>query len=122
MTKRRYKSKWHRYGTVISILLVALGGLFMILYGVIGLLNQTAPDTYFLQNYITLDPGLMVFLSLVSIIAGIGILVVSVQQKPHEKKTATWMVIAAILGVLGGTIGGLIVFGGVLIYFILYLI
>lgn len=122
MTRRRYKSKWHRYGSVISVLLVALGGLFMILYGVIGLLNQSAPETYFLTNYIDLPPEFMIFFSIVSIIAGIGILIVSVQQKPHEKKTATWMVIAAILGVLGGTIGGLIVFGGVLIYFILYLI
>jgi len=122
LTRRRYKSKWHRYGSVISVLLVALGGLFMILYGVIGLLNQSAPETYFLTNYIDLPPEFMIFFSIVSIIAGIGILIVSVQQKPHEKKTATWMVIAAILGVLGGTIGGLIVFGGVLIYFILYLI
>ncbi|WP_455140776.1 hypothetical protein [Candidatus Hodarchaeum mangrovi] len=122
MTKRRYKSKWHRYGSLISVVLVALGGLFMILYGVIGLLKQTAPETYFLLNYISLSVEFMIFFSMVSIIAGIGILVVSVQQKPHEKKTATWMVIAAILGVLGGTIGGLIVFGGVLIYFILYLI
>ena len=123
MTKRRYKTKWHRYGTIIGVLLVAIGGVIMILLGVTDLLNQSTESTFlFVTNFVQLPAELSFLWNVLTIICGIVILVFSVQQKPHEQDTSAWIIIAALLGILGGTLGGLIVFGGALIYFLLYLL
>ncbi len=118
--KRRYKTKWHRYCTIIGVLLVAIGGIFMILLGTEAFLRQAAPETYFLSNFITLDDNISFLLSIVTIICGIGILIATVHQKPHSEETIVWIIIAALLAIIGGTLGGLVVFGGALIYLIFY--
>ena len=120
MPKRRYKTQWHRYCTVIGVLIVAVGGLFMIIIGVEALLRQAAPDTYFLANFISLENDLAFLFSLVTIVCGISILIVTIHQKPHSEDTVIWILLSAILAVIGGTVGGLIVFGGALIYAIFY--
>ncbi|MHA1969117.1 MAG: hypothetical protein ACW964_15125 [Candidatus Hodarchaeales archaeon] len=120
--QRRYKTQWHRYGTIIGVLLVALGGLFMIIVGIEAFLRQAVPDTFFLSNYITLDENLSFLLSLVTIVCGIAILVITVHQKPHSQETVVWVILAAVLAIIGGTLGGLITFGGALIYAIFYFI
>ncbi|MHA2055490.1 MAG: hypothetical protein ACW99F_18075 [Candidatus Hodarchaeales archaeon] len=120
MTNRRYRTQWHRYCTSIGVILIALGGLIMLLYGVIGLVEQTTPNPFLLISYISLDNDINFLLNLVSILAGLIILVITARKKAHEKKTAKWLVIAFLLAILGGTLGGLISFGGILIYFIAY--
>ncbi|MFX0052687.1 MAG: hypothetical protein ACFFAJ_13935 [Candidatus Hodarchaeota archaeon] len=123
MTKRRYKSKWHRYGTIIGVLLVAVGGVIMILFGVTDIFSQSTGSTFLLAaNFIQLPTELSFLWSILTIICGVVILVFSVQQKPHEKDTLVWVIVAALLGILGGSLGGLIVFGGSLIYFLLYIL
>ena len=119
MTRRKYKTKWHRYCTILSVILVALGGLLMLLYGVTALLNQSVPDPFFLATYISLGTDLQFLWSIVSILVGIIILITTVKQKPYIQETRGWMIIALLLGILGGTLGGLITFGGSLIYFII---
>ncbi len=120
MTHRRYKTKWHRYCTILAVILVALGGLIMLLYGVIAFLNQNIPDPFFLASYIALGADLQFLWSIVSILVGVIILITTAKQKPHVQETRGWMMIALLLGILGGTLGGLITFGGGLIYFIIY--
>ena len=122
MPKRRYKTQWHRYCTVIGVLIVAVGGLFMIIIGVDALFREVVPDTHFLVNFINLDNDLVFLFSLVTIVCGIAILVATVHQKPHSEDTVIWILLSAILAVIGGTLGGLIVFGGALIYAIFYFI
>ena len=53
---------------------------------------------------------------------GIVIFAVTLKQKAHVQETRNWMMAALLLGIVGGTLGGLIVFGGGLIYFIIYFI
>ncbi len=120
MPKRRYKTQWHRYCTIIGVLIVAVGGLFMIIIGVDALLREVVPDTHFLVNFIDLNNNLAFLFSLVTIVCGIAILVATVHQKPHSEDTLIWILLSAILAVIGGTLGGLIVFGGALIYAIFY--
>ena len=119
MTRHRYKTKWHRYCTILAVILVALGGLIMLLYGVSAFLNQSVPNPFFLASYISLGADLEFLWSIVSILVGIFILLTTVKQKPHQQETRGWMMIALLLGILGGTLGGLITFGGTLIYFIM---
>ncbi len=116
MPKRRYKSKWHRYGTLAGVIVAALGGVIMILMGVIAFLDQTAPDAFLLSNYVFISQDLEFVWSIVTIICGIAILVITTQQRPHEKDTLVWIIVSALLAILGGTVGGLITFGGALIY------
>ncbi len=118
MTRRKYKTKWHRYCTILAVILVAIGGLLMLLYGVTAFLNQSVPDPFFLATYISLGTDLQFLWSIVSILVGIIVLITTVKQKSHDQETHGWMMIALLLGILGGTLGGLIVFGGSLIYFI----
>jgi len=118
MTRRKYKTKWHRYCTILAVILVAIGGLLMLLYGVTAFLNQSVPDPFFLATYISLGTDLRFLWSIVSILVGIIVLITTVKQKSHVQETRGWMMIALLLGILGGTLGGLIVFGGSLIYFI----
>jgi hypothetical protein len=92
----------------------------MLLYGVIGLVEQTTPTPFLLISYISLNNDLDFLLNLVSILAGLIILVTTARKNPHEKETAKWLVVAFLLAILGGTLGGLISFGGILIYFIAY--
>ena len=120
--QRRYKTQWHRYGTIIGVLLVALGGLFMIIVGIEAFLRQAAPETFFLSNYIPLDANFSFLLSIVTIVCGISILVITVHQKPHSQETMVWIILTAVLAIIGGTLGGLITFGGALIYAIFYFI
>ncbi|NHJ01021.1 MAG: hypothetical protein EAX86_02715 [Candidatus Heimdallarchaeota archaeon] len=122
MPKRKYKSKWYRYGSLIGVLLVAIGGLFMILLGIQALLTQQTPPAFLLTNFFNLDVNLSFLWSLVTIICGIAVLIVTTMQKPHDSKTTSWIVIAAFLGIIGGTVGGLIAFSGALIYFIFYIL
>ncbi len=119
MVRRKHKTKWHRYCTFLAVILVALGGLLMLLYGVTAFLNQTTPDPFFLGTYISLGTDLQFLWSIVSILVGILILITTVKQKPQSQETRGWMMIALLLGILGGTLGGLITFGGSLIYFII---
>jgi hypothetical protein len=119
MTRRRYKTKWHRYCTILAVILVAFGGLFMLLFGVTAFLNQTIPNPFFLASYFSLGADLEFLWSIVSILVGIIIFLTAVKQKPHINETRGWMMIALLLGILGGTLGGLITFGGSLIYFII---
>ena len=119
MTRRKYKTKWHRYCTILAVILVAIGGLLMLLYGVTAFLNQSVPDPFFLATYISLGTDLQILWSIVSILVGIIVLITTVKQKSHVQETRGWMMIALLLGILGGTLGGLIVFGGSLIYFII---
>ena len=119
MTRRKYKTKWHRYCTILAVILVAIGGLLMLLYGVTAFLNQSVPDPFFLATYISLGTDLQFLWSIVSILVGIIVLMTTVKQKSHVQETRGWMMIALLLGILGGTLGGLIVFGGSLIYFVI---
>jgi len=119
MTRRKFKTKWHRYCTILSVVLVALGGLFMLLYGATAFFNRSVPDPFFLAAYISLGIDLQFLWSIVSILVGIIILITTVKKKPHFQETRSWMMIALLLGILGGTLGGLITFGGSLIYFII---
>ncbi len=119
MTRRKYKTKWHRYCTILAVILVAIGGLLMLLYGVTAFLNQSVPDPFFLATYISLGTDLQFLWSIVSILVGIIVLITTVKQKSHVQETRGWMMIALLLGILGGTLGGLVVFGGSLIYFII---
>ena len=120
MTKRRYRTKWLRYCTIIGVILVALGGLIMLLYGAIGLVEQTIPTPFLLSSYLTLDDDLNFLLNLIPIIIGVTLLIITARKNVHEKETAKWLVVAFLLAILGGTVGGLIAFGGILIYFIAY--
>ncbi len=120
MTKRRYKTQWHRYCTVLGVILVALGGFLMLLYGVTSLLNETLPSPFFLASYISLNEDIQYIWSIVPIIVGVVLIVMTVRNDMHAKETLNWMIIAFLLAVLGGTMGGLITFGGALIYIIMY--
>jgi len=94
----------------------------MILFGAITFLNQSSPELYFLSNYISLPDELKFLLNLVTILSGIVILVITTKQKPYDNKTPKWVLISAILAIIGGTLGGLIAFSGAIIYFILYFV
>jgi hypothetical protein len=120
MTQRKYKTKWHRYCSTLGTIITALGGLFMLLYGTVALVNQNIPDPFFLATYLSLTPDLQFLFSIISIIMGILILGITIKQNPHQKETMTWMVLALLLGIVGGTLGGLITLGGTLIYIIFY--
>ncbi|UCG90591.1 MAG: hypothetical protein JSU57_02350 [Candidatus Heimdallarchaeota archaeon] len=122
MPKRRYKSDWHRYGTVAGVLLAAIGGVIMILLGIMALLDQTTPIYMLLSNFITIPSEFDFLWSIVTIVCGIAILIATVHQKPHEEDTIVWMIVVVLLAILGGTLGGLITFGGVLIYLLVYVI
>ncbi|MFX0125568.1 MAG: hypothetical protein ACFFAE_18240 [Candidatus Hodarchaeota archaeon] len=122
MPKRRYKSQWHRYGTIAGVLLAAIGGIIMILLGVVALTGQTTPLNTFIPNFISIPSEFDILWSILTIVSGIAVLTVTVHQKPHEEETIVWMILSAILAVLGGTLGGLITFGGVLIYLLVYVI
>ncbi len=122
MTKRRYKTKWHRYCTVLGVILVALGGLLMLLYGVTAFLEQTIPNSFFLASYIILDENIEYFWSIVSIIVGIVLIIMTIKNDFHAKETLNWIVVAFLLAILGGTMGGLITLGGALIYIIMYIL
>ena len=122
MPKRRYKSKWHRYGTLTGVLLAGIGGVIMILLGVIALAGQTTPINTIIPNFISIPPELNILWSVLTIVSGSAVLIVTAHQKPHEKDTVVWMILSAVLAVLGGTLGGLITFGGVLIYLLVYII
>jgi len=120
MTRRKFKTKWHRYCTNLAVILVTLGGLLMLLYGVSAFLSQSVPNPFFLATYFSLGTDLQFLWSIVSILVGVIILITTVKQKPHIQETRGWMMINLLLGILGGTLGGLITFGGSLIYFIIY--
>ena len=120
MTKRRYKTKWHRYSTVIGVLLVILGGLLMLIYGVTSFIDQTVPNPFPLATYVTLDESIQFLWSIISIIVGVLLIIVSIKYDIHAKETLNWMIIAFLLAILGGTMGGLITLGGALIYIIMY--
>lgn len=122
MPKRRYKSKWHRYATITGVLLAAIGGVIMIILGVIALVGQTTPINTIMPNLITIPPELNILWSVLTIVAGIAVLIVTIHQKPHEEETIVWMILSAVLAILGGTLGGLITFGGVLIYLLVYIL
>ena len=120
MTQRKYKTKWHRYCTTLGVIITALGGLFMLLYGTVALINQNIPDPFFLAVYLSLSSDFQFLFSIITIIMGILILGITIKQNPHQKETITWMVVALLLGIVGGTLGGLITLGGTLIYIIFY--
>jgi hypothetical protein len=92
----------------------------MLLYGVIGIVEGTIPSPFLLSSYLTLNDDLSFLLNLVPIIVGVFLLTITARKNVHEKETAKWLVIAFLLAILGGTLGGLIAFGGILIYFIAY--
>lgn len=119
MTNRRFKTKWHRYGTVLSIVFIAIGGIFMILLGVIDFLNQ-AINTNLIIDILPLPTDLLFVWNIVTILCGIVVLIIIVRQKPHEKEALVWVIVSLLLGILGGNLGGLIIFGGALIYLLLY--
>ncbi|MHA2107339.1 MAG: hypothetical protein ACW99R_06535 [Candidatus Hodarchaeales archaeon] len=120
MTKRRYKTKWHRYTSVIGVLLVVLGGLLMLLYGVASFIDQTIPNPFPLATYVALDESIQFLWSVVSIIVGVLLIVFTIRYNIHAKETLNWTIIAFLLAILGGTMGGLITLGGALIYIIVY--
>lgn len=122
MSKRRYKSKWHRYGTITGVLLAAIGGVIMILLGIIALVGQTTPINTILHNFISIPPEFDILWSILTIASGFAVLLVTIHQKPHEEDTIVWMILSALFAVLGGTLGGLITFGGVLIYLLVYIL
>ena len=122
MPKRKYKSKWHQYGTIIGVLLAAIGGVIMILLGVIALADQTTPLNSIVPTFMNIPPEFDFLWSVLTIVSGVAVLIITAHQKPHAEETIVWMVLSALLAVLGGTLGGLITFGGVLIYLILYII
>lgn len=94
----------------------------MILLGVLALFDQTTPNNLLLSNFISIPSELDFLWSIITIICGIAILAVTVQQKPHEEDNIVWMILSALLGILGGTLGGLITFGGALIYLLVYIL
>ena len=94
----------------------------MILLGVLALFDQTTPNNLLLSNFISIPPEFNFLWSIITIVCGIAILAVIVQQKPHEEDTIVWMILSALLGILGGTLGGLIIFGGALIYLLVYIL
>jgi hypothetical protein len=107
---------------MLGVLLVALGGLLMLLYGVTSFLDQTVPNPFFLTSYISIEENIQYFWSIVSIIVGIVLIVITIRNDIHAKETLSWIVIAFLLAILGGTMGGLITLGGALIYLIMYLL
>jgi hypothetical protein len=122
LTKRKSKSKWHRYGTIAGVLLASVGGVIMILLGVTTLIDQTTPSNTIIPNFFSIPPEFAFLWSVLTIVSGIAILLVTIHQKPHSKDTVIWMILSAILAIIGGTVGGLITFGGVIIYLLLYVI
>ena len=122
LPKRKYKSKWHRYGTITGVLLAAIGGVIMILLGVTALVSQTTPFNTVVPTFISIPPEFDFLWSILTIVSGVAVLLVTAHQKPHAEETIVWMILSALLAVLGGTLGGLITFGGVLIYLILFVI
>ncbi|MFX1515919.1 MAG: hypothetical protein ACFFC6_06390 [Promethearchaeota archaeon] len=122
MPKRKFKSKWHQYGTITGVLLAAIGGVIMIILGAIALAGQTTLTNTIMPTLIVIPPEFDFLWSILTIVAGIAVLLVTVHQKPYAEETTVWMILSALLAVLGGTLGGLITFGGVLIYLILYII
>ncbi len=122
MTRRRYKSKWHRYGTVIAVFFTIIGGLLQIIFGVESLMGQGNPPYYFIGSLIQLPAELIILYSLIPIVCGIAVLTLTLKQQPHKNEDLVWMVIVALLGILGGTLGGLIILGAVFIYLLLYIL
>ncbi|MFX1282649.1 MAG: hypothetical protein ACFFB5_03305 [Promethearchaeota archaeon] len=122
MPKSRYKSKWHRYGMIVGVLLTAIGGVIMILLGIVALVNQTTPINAILPNFISIPSEVNMLWGVLTVVCGIAILIVTIHQKPHAEDTIVWMILSALLAILGGTLGGLITFGGVIIYLLIYVI
>lgn len=123
MPKRSYKSKWHGYGIIAGVLIVAVGGVIMILLGVLALFNVSPPSYILLANIIPLPAELAFLWSIMTIACGILILGIIIKQKPHERDVIIlWIIASALLGVLGGTLGGLITLGGAIIYLLVYAI
>lgn len=123
MSKRSYKSKWHRYSTIAGVLIVAVGGVIMIILGVLALFNVSPPNNMLLVNIILLPAELAFLWSILTIICGILILGIIIKQKPHERDVKIlWIIASALLGILGGTLAGLITFGGAIIYLLMYVI
>lgn len=121
MPKRKYKSKWHKYGTITGVLLATIGGVIMILLGVMALARQVTPINTIVPTFISIPSEFDFLLSILTIVSGVAVLLITSHQKPHTEETIVWMVLSTLLAVLGGTLGGLITFGGVLIYLILYI-
>ena len=94
----------------------------MILLGVTALIDQATPSNAIIPNFFSIPPEFVLLWSVLTIVSGIAILLVTVHQKPHSEDTVIWMILSAILAIIGGTIGGLITFGGVIIYLLLYVI
>lgn len=122
LPRRKYKTKWHRYGTTAGVLFVAIGGVIMIFLGIIAFFDQTELEILFLSNFFTIPSEFDFLWSILTLVCGGGILFVTIQQKPHDKETVIWMIVSALLAIIGGTLGGLITFGGVLIYLLLYIL
>ena len=93
MTQRRYKTKWHRYCTVLGVLLIVLGGLLMLLYGVVSFIEQTVPNPFFLDSYITVDANIRFLWSILSIIVGGVLIVFTIKHDIHAKETLNWIII-----------------------------
>ena len=94
----------------------------MIILGIIALFDQTIPKNMVIPNFISIPLEFDILWSILTIVAGIAVLIVTIHQKPHEEETIVWMILSAVLAILGGTLGGLITFGGVLIYILVYII
>jgi RsiW-degrading membrane proteinase PrsW (M82 family) len=120
MTRRRYKTKWHRYGTVIAVIFAALGGLLQILFGIESLLGQKIPPYFLIGSLLQLPSELALFYGIVPIACGIVVLAIVIKRQPQKNEELVWMVITALVGILGGTLGGLIILGAIFIYIILY--
>jgi uncharacterized membrane protein len=106
---------------MLSILFIAIGGIIMILIGITDFLSQ-AIGSNFLASIIQLPNELLFVWNIVSILCGIAVLLIIVQQKAHEEEALVWVIVSLLLGILGGTLGGLIVFGGTLIYLLLFIL
>lgn len=107
---------------IVGVLLTAIGGVIMILLGIVALVNQTTPINAILPNFISIPSEVNMLWGVLTVVCGIAILIVTIHQKPHAEDTIVWMILSALLAILGGTLGGLITFGGVIIYLLIYVI
>lgn len=104
------------------MIFAALGGLLQIFFGIESLMGQVTPPNFLVGSLIQLPVELIILYSLIPIVCGIVALAITFKQQPHKNWDLVWMIVVALLGILGGTLGGLVILGAAFIYILLYIL
>ncbi len=119
MGRRRYRTKNEDTVAKIGEVLVALGGVFMLVLALQGILNRSS-SRYGVQLFTNIDPLLYGIISLVC--GALLIFSVYANEKGTIDNDVIFVILTLVLEVIGGTTGALIAFAGTIIYMLVFII